>query len=90
MTSKINLLCEGEENNDIMRMIIDKLEQEIKILISEMSSYEYELVKLDYNNVKHYTKLQENYEYTLSDLAEYEHDKREECKKNIRFFINYM
>ena len=52
MTSKIHIFF---ENNDTITMIINKLEEEIKILISEISSYEY--AKLNYNNYEYYTEL---------------------------------
>ena len=48
MTSKMSKIIIWEKNNETISIIINKLEEEIKILISEISSYEF--VKFENNN----------------------------------------
>lgn len=80
MTSKIQLL--SEENNETITMIINKLEEEIKVLISEI--YSYEFVKFEYNIREYFNELQCKY----SRECEINTDKSEEYKKIIKHLSN--
>ena len=80
MTSKILLF--SETNNKTITMIINKFEEEITVLISEIVCYE--LVKLKYNRYEYYNELLNNY---LSKTQEYttDTDKFAECQRIIKY-----